>query len=135
MTPHLHPRSRLTTSLFGTTLLVSFLVVGMPHIFPCPAPRIKYAEADYEILEDGRRRRRRRQPQTSHITSNEQDDNAIAVQGLGEEDAILAPKTPHECPVPKPRGLIGEVLGFNKEKLPRPRVETTRQSRSTGEER
>ena len=45
--------------------------------------------------------------------------------------------TSHECPVPKPRGFIGEVLGFGNEdtakKLPRPRVETTKVLRSRSE--
>jgi len=31
------PRSLLTTSFFSTTAIVSFLVVGVPHIIPCPA--------------------------------------------------------------------------------------------------
>ncbi|MCJ1314237.1 hypothetical protein MMC25_007917 [Agyrium rufum] len=49
----LHPRSRQTSSLFATTLLVSFLVVTMPHLLPCPAPRVEFAD------EDGRKRRRK----------------------------------------------------------------------------
>ncbi|KAK3294870.1 uncharacterized protein B0H64DRAFT_443904 [Chaetomium fimeti] len=42
--PHLHPRSRMTSSLFATTVLASFLVVALPHILPCPAPRRAYAD-------------------------------------------------------------------------------------------
>lgn len=30
------PRSMLTTSIFSTTAIISFLVVGAPHILPCP---------------------------------------------------------------------------------------------------
>ncbi|MCJ1300484.1 hypothetical protein MMC08_003281 [Hypocenomyce scalaris] len=110
MAPHLHPRSRVTTSLFGTTLLVSFLVVGMPHLFPCPAPRTQFA--DVEITEDGRRRRRRRS-----ATAAEADEGAVAEEAPSEmvdEGQLLARKA-HECPVPKPGGIIGEVLGFKKD--------------------
>ncbi|MCJ1378533.1 hypothetical protein MMC17_001632 [Xylographa soralifera] len=109
MPPHLHPRSRLTTSLFGTTLLVSFLVVGMPHILPCPAPRTEFA--DVEVGEDGRRRRRRRpSPPDSDGGADvlvEKDDNIGALS----ENEIMARRA-HQCPVPKPGGRIGQVLGF-----------------------
>ena len=44
--PHLHPRSRTTSSLFATTLVLSFFVVGLPHILPCPAPRTVLADGD-----------------------------------------------------------------------------------------
>ncbi|KAK6348824.1 hypothetical protein TWF730_009592 [Orbilia blumenaviensis] len=30
------PRSVLTTSIFSTTAVISFLVVAAPHILPCP---------------------------------------------------------------------------------------------------
>ncbi|MCJ1277492.1 hypothetical protein MMC21_005305 [Puttea exsequens] len=112
MTPHLHPRSRLTSSLFGTTLLVSFLVVGMPHIFPCPAPRIKYADSEFEVIEDGRQRRRRRPPPT--INNAEQLPTAGAISGtsLSEAEQENMRKKSHECPVPKPKGIVGQVLGF-----------------------
>jgi cytochrome c oxidase assembly factor 2 len=84
MPPHLHPHSRLTTSLFTTTLVASFLVVGMPHIIPCPAPRTDFAEGEM----NGEKRRRRKG----------------IVKG--------APEKRRECPEPKPKGLVGEVLGF-----------------------
>ena len=104
----------MTTSLFGTTLLVSFLVVGMPHIFPCPAPRTQFA--DYEITKDGRQRRRRR-PST---TNTDVDKNFLQSEEIAgksnhamtmEEQEALRRKA-HECPVPKPGGRIGEILGF-----------------------
>ncbi|KAK4043414.1 hypothetical protein C8A01DRAFT_43722 [Parachaetomium inaequale] len=44
--PHLHPRSRMTSSLFATTVLASFFVVALPHILPCPAPRRAYADGE-----------------------------------------------------------------------------------------
>ncbi|KAL8664425.1 MAG: hypothetical protein Q9168_007907 [Polycauliona sp. 1 TL-2023] len=106
----------MTTSLFGTTLLVSFLVVGMPHILPCPAPRTQFA--DYEITEDGKHRRRRRpstkRSETEHGTDN-QTHTAMQGQMMGEEEQEMLRKKAHECPVPKPSGRIGEMLGFPKQ--------------------
>ena len=126
MTPHLHPRSHLTTSLFGTTLLVSFLVVGMPHIVPCPAPRVKFADSDFEITEDGKRRRRR--PAVGSEESAGRDKEDLALPVIPEEEKLAMRRKSHGCPVPKPSGIIGEVLGFKKEetakKAQRPRIET-----------
>ena len=131
MTPHLHPRSHLTTSLFGTTLLVSFLVVGMPHIIPCPAPRVKFADSDFEITEDGKRRRRR--PADCSKEDHDGGKRELAMPVISEEEKLAMRRKSHECPVPKPKGIIGEVLGFKKEgtaeKAPRPRIETTEISR------
>lgn len=119
MPPHLHPRSRLTTSLFATTLAVSFLVVGMPHLLPCPAPRSDYADAS-------RLEYRQREKEGSWP-----DDVDNQVEGHRQQcvsEAQVLRSKPHECPVPKPRGLIGEALGFKKgdtrKKATRPRLET-----------
>lgn len=45
MPPAMHPRSFFTTSLFTTTALLSFAVVSVPHVLPCPAPKVVLAEA------------------------------------------------------------------------------------------
>lgn len=131
MTPHLHPRSHLTTSLFGTTLLVSFLVVGMPHIVPCPAPRVKFADSDFEITEDGKRRRRRPAGGSKENHGGAKGDLVSPV--ISEEEKLAMRRKSHECPVPKPKGIIGQVLGFKKEetakKAPKPRIETINVSR------
>ncbi|KAL2259112.1 hypothetical protein VTK26DRAFT_7332 [Humicola hyalothermophila] len=62
--PHLHPRSRMTSSLFATTVVASFLVVALPHMLPCPAPRRVFADdgagAGEEAVPPSRRRPRRR---------------------------------------------------------------------------
>lgn len=105
MPSHLHPRSRLTTSLFGTTLLISFLIVGMPHILPCPAPRIAFAEA--EISEDDRRRRQRR-----NAISTESEEDSDECLGEVDDEKTSMVNRGHECPVPKPSGRFGKVLGF-----------------------
>ncbi|KAI0596442.1 hypothetical protein F4775DRAFT_564640 [Biscogniauxia sp. FL1348] len=134
MTPHLHPRSRMTSSLFATTLAASFLVVGLPHILPCPAPRVSYADSAcaYEVSPDGTRQRRvrRRRPRPQPQSSQEAQDGAGIVQfdssssnntsGSEEEDAgrlSSDSSTPgrreRECPVPKPGGVIGQLMGFS----------------------
>ena len=115
MPSYMHPRSRTTTSLFGTTLLVSFLVVGMPHIFPCPAPRVHFADA--ESSEDGRRRRRSRRPASQE--DSQKGSILPAEKGVDDfamemDDRDIMRRKAHECPVPKPSGRIGEILGFKK---------------------
>ncbi|KAF2753056.1 hypothetical protein EJ05DRAFT_490462 [Pseudovirgaria hyperparasitica] len=100
MPPALHPRSRWTTSLFTSTLLVSFLVVGTPHILPCPAPR--NIAADSRDLTDPSRPRRRRK----------------RASGASEDPEVQSKEVEpgRECPVPKPSGLVGQILGFKERK-------------------
>ena len=93
----------------------------MPHILPCPAPRIQFADADceYEYSEDGTRRRRRRRRRTQREDSAANPDGDC--EGVGElvdeaEEMEGRRKKAHECPVPKPGGMIGEVLGFRRPK-------------------
>ncbi|MCJ1485852.1 hypothetical protein MMC06_006027, partial [Schaereria dolodes] len=84
----------------------------MPHILPCPAPRTEFA--DVEWAADGRRRRRRRRSDTDvarTLEGSQAGDSSVV--GRSDEAEALARRA-HECPVPKPRGLIGEVLGFKK---------------------
>ncbi|KAI9834580.1 MAG: hypothetical protein M1819_002956 [Sarea resinae] len=120
--PRLHPRSRQTLSLFTSTLLLSFLIVGIPHAFPCPVRRTDYADGEMPGS-DGQthRRRRRRRPCTAA-------DGADAADGeLADGVAPMGPTQlrQRECPVPKPRGLVGEILGFkqlDKDATPMPKV-------------
>ncbi|KAI1462063.1 hypothetical protein F4805DRAFT_192663 [Annulohypoxylon moriforme] len=119
MPPHLHPRSRMTSSLFATTVAASFFVVALPHILPCPSPRVKYA--DSEMAADGTRRRRRRKPEPAEakggivqFESPSEDFEKIAAETRGT--ATRARKE-RECPVPKPGGVIGDIMGFNKSKI------------------
>lgn len=112
MPPHLHPRSLTTTSLLGTTLLVSFLVVGMPHIIPCPAPRLAFAEGEQiSMSEDGRRRRRRRR-RNEDQGQEDSISEAESVTLLDQRKESI--KKARECPVPKPMGIIGSLLGSGK---------------------
>lgn len=124
MPPHLHPRSRSTTGLFAGTLLASLLVVGLPHIFPCPAPRRTFADSEMIITADGqqvpRMRRRRRKdidsdsdiPRSNHPTSSGAVDDEVSTFFQMEEEAQKLAHVSRECPVPKPKGVLGELLGF-----------------------
>ncbi|RMJ28758.1 hypothetical protein PHISP_00403 [Aspergillus sp. HF37] len=124
MPSHLHPRSRSTTSLFAATLLASFTVVGLPHLFPCPAPRRTLADSEMMVTADGQqvqriRRRRRKDanmpdqdgrmpPGQSPPTGDEEVSTFLQL----EEEAERLAHVRRECPVPKPGGRVGELLGF-----------------------
>lgn len=108
MPHHLHPRSGWTTSLFTTTLLVSFVVVAMPHVLPCPVEHRIYADGD--LPREGRRRRRLQ-------SSDERDgsvltDRRIRVLEMKESEVQAVGERKRECPVPKPGGFVGEMLGL-----------------------
>ncbi|KAJ5746065.1 hypothetical protein N7520_011247 [Penicillium odoratum] len=120
MPPHLHPRSRSTMGLFTGTLFASLLVVGLPHVFPCPSPRRTFADSEMTITADGqqvprmRRRRRRDMELDSEVprpTSSGADEE-VATFFQMEEEAENLSHIGHECPVPKPKGVLGELLGF-----------------------
>ncbi|CAG8980004.1 hypothetical protein HYALB_00005177 [Hymenoscyphus albidus] len=118
MPPHMHPRSRLTSSLFATTLFASFFVVALPHILPCPAPRVAYADGE---MSNGAPRRRRRRKCEGEKTEDTKDSliEGREESGNGCEDEgsrIRTNNSKRECPVPKPGGLVGEILGFKPSK-------------------
>ncbi|OJJ37246.1 hypothetical protein ASPWEDRAFT_182138 [Aspergillus wentii DTO 134E9] len=125
MPPHLHPRSRSTTSLFAGTLLASLFVVGMPHIFPCPAPRRTLADSDMMMTVDGKQVHRVRRKRRKDVDTLEQDGNSHTPFPMAqasdeevstflqlEEEAQSMAKVGRECPVPKPKGILGDILGF-----------------------
>ncbi|EPQ64269.1 Bgt-4373 [Blumeria graminis f. sp. tritici] len=97
MPPHLHPRSQFTSSLFATTLFASFFVVSIPHILPCPAPRIAYAD-------DGTRPCK----QEWKNINDKKNETAIDIGST----ALMSQSEKRACPIPKPGGIIGEILGF-----------------------
>lgn len=139
MPPHLHPRSLTTTSLLGTTLLVSFLVVGMPHIIPCPAPRLAFAEGEQISISSeeggGRRRRRRRKADQGGQEESISEEESVTLLGQRKESI----KKARECPVPKPMGIIGSLLGSGKGQEeaaipPKVRVETRKAERRRTDE-
>ncbi|KAL4931515.1 uncharacterized protein BDV17DRAFT_255861 [Aspergillus undulatus] len=123
MPPHLHPRSQSTNALFAGTLLASLLVVGIPHVFPCPAPRRTFADSEMIIGPDGQQiqRVRRRRKDVGAMT---QEENLLRPSSTSAEDEISTflqleeeskqfSKTGRECPVPKPTGILGDMLGLS----------------------
>lgn len=118
MPPRLHPRSTLTSSLFATTLLASFLVVGIPHLVPCPAPRVAYADGEMPVDGSQRRRRRRRKCLNTDGSPQEscKDTNQLDGGSTDEEESLAhqlrEASSKRECPVPKPNGILGSILGF-----------------------
>lgn len=103
----------MTSSLFATTVVASFFVVALPHILPCPAPRVAFA--DGEMPEGSGKRRRRRKPEITET----RDGIAQFGGSAGDEElrhSAAAARTRRECPVPKPGGVVGELLNFNRKK-------------------
>lgn len=125
MPPHLHPRSRSTMSLFAATLLASLFVVGIPHVFPCPAPRRTLADSEMIVTADGQqiqkfRRKRRKDPNmleqdgtSIHQIRPQSSDEEVSTFLQMEEEAERLANTWRECPVPKPKGVLGQLLGFS----------------------
>ncbi|EPE24330.1 alpha-1,3-mannosyltransferase (Alg3), putative [Glarea lozoyensis ATCC 20868] len=114
MPPHLHPRSRLTSSLFATTLFASFFVVALPHALPCPAPRVAYADEDVspdELRARRRRRQRRKDKEMALKNSSVVQETTEVCEGVSTLVGPLV-KSKRECPVPKPSGIFGDMFGF-----------------------
>lgn len=134
--PHyLHPRSRSTSSLFAATLLASFIIVGVPHIFPCPAPRRTLADSDMSMTDvDGRQVQRPRRKKRKAVDAPEQlftdgvsrglpqaTDEEVSTFLQMEEEAKTMANVGRECPVPKPGGILGKLLGFSTNTTREPR--------------
>lgn len=109
--------------------------MGMPHIIPCPASRIAFAEGEQNFSsEDGHRRRRRRsEDQGQEVGMSEEE-----IVKLQDQRKELIKRT-RKCPVPKPMGIIGGVLGSGKGKKeaalqPKVRVETRKAERRKTDE-
>lgn len=94
--------------------MVSFLVVAAPHLIPCPVdPRTLADSAD--PTGQNRRRPRRKAPEDDTCNDVLSDERQRRLQ----MEQKLASK--RECPVPKPGGLIGQVLGLKaEEQAPEP---------------
>jgi cytochrome c oxidase assembly factor 2 len=113
MPPALHPRSRQTGALFTGTLAVCFLVVGAPHILPCPVNPKQFADT-IEGPDGQPIKRRRRRKQIPEDAGSEGD-------AAESYDALMAEtKKKRECPVPKPGGLVGQVMGFKETQSKKP---------------
>ena len=79
-------------------------------------------------MKDGRRRRRRRTTDDPIDESSGVGREAPTSLYISEEEKERMRKKAHECPVPKPPGVFGRILGFNvedrEEEQCRPRVVT-----------
>jgi cytochrome c oxidase assembly factor 2 len=118
----------MTSSLFATTLFASFFVVALPHVLPCPAPRVAFADGEsIEAGSDGKRRRKRKaRPTLNEEEGSKPESRSVADGVTGRytarpdeaDDEILraVEAKQRECPVPKPRGVLGELLGFSSAK-------------------
>jgi cytochrome c oxidase assembly factor 2 len=100
----------MTSSIFATTVVASFLVVGLPHMLPCPVPAKRFADGEVMVDENGKRKVwRSREPaeiKDGLVQFNQSSDDAIRT---------TPESLRRECPVPKPGGMLGEWLGFHKE--------------------
>jgi cytochrome c oxidase assembly factor 2 len=108
----------MTSSLFATTLFASFFVVALPHVLPCPAPRVVFADGE-TVTDgpDGKRRRRRKPRPVTVVERGERETECPRqpkVEMTREDDSALRAVEAHkrECPVPKPPGVLGQWLGF-----------------------
>lgn len=109
---HLHPRSRSTATLFTTTLAISFLVVAAPHLLPCPVDRRQFADS-FETPDGKRYRRKRKDVAESPMDEQEIGDD-------GNAGAMEHARSKRECPVPKPGGIVGQMMGFKNEQKSTP---------------
>jgi cytochrome c oxidase assembly factor 2 len=116
----------MTTSLFSTTLLISFLVVATPHILPCPVPAARADAADPDARPRRRRRKCLQRDENGNVVpavAATDSEELIAIGGRREKDGDSSAEGSkderralgRECPVPKPGGLVGQILGFKKE--------------------
>ena len=85
-------------------------------------------------MEDGRRRRRRRTIEDPIDKSNGDSSKEQMPLYISEEEKAMMLKKAHECPVPKPPGIIGRILGFqdddSRKEQPRPEVITQKESKA-----
>lgn len=103
----LHPRSTATSTLFAGTLLASFVVVSIPHLFPCPRPRVQYLDSDGRPLSLSGE-------QLKQLQATELEVEATIFRELQAEAERLEKleREKRVCPIPKPGGFVGRMLGF-----------------------
>jgi cytochrome c oxidase assembly factor 2 len=93
-------------SLFSGCLAICFAVVTLPHLFPCPVDKTQFNDSPSASEEEPTRRRRRRKQLPQQAASEAETEVEDTMMGLQR------PK--RECPVPKPSGLIAQVMGFSR---------------------
>ncbi|ETN41913.1 uncharacterized protein HMPREF1541_03852 [Cyphellophora europaea CBS 101466] len=125
MPPHLHPRSTATSTLFAGTLLASFVVVGIPHVFPCPRPRRQYLDADGKLQPDVEEPSKPARAEKSGSSREAVIQKEAAILRMLQEEARQLEQQARECPVPKPKGWVGRMLGFEGPSAPEQVAATT----------
>lgn len=90
--------------------MVSFIVVAAPHLLPCPVDPRTLADSS-DPTGQNRRRRIRKVPEEDETCNDVVSEERRRRLRIEEK---LAPQQ-RECPVPKPGGLIGQVLGLKDE--------------------
>lgn len=82
------------------------------------------AYADGEVAADGtvKRRRRRKSPNADELAKEDRSEatqldtaSLNEVEGIGEQQSG-GRRSRRECPIPKPTGRVGELLGFKNER-------------------
>jgi len=79
----------------------------MPHILPCPVDRRQFSDSGEEIRP---KKRRRRKEVTAE--AEQEDVPKVAAEIAPLEDGLRNLTRERECPVPKPTGILGQVMGF-----------------------
>lgn len=94
-------------------------------MLPCPAPRQIYADDGTPL-----RKRRRRKVENCPVKDVEMEEES------GDETEMKK-GTGRECPIPKPGGIVGSILGFKDTGADNARTEVKvegREERSSGGE-
>ena len=65
-------------------------------------------------------KRRRIQPTRTEMASKDGKPTMTPNVVISAEEETVMRKAAHECPVPKPRGIIGKVLGFTNLEIEQP---------------
>ena len=81
------------------------------------------ADTDPTGEHNGNRRKRRKRMDSNGLVDEENDVEGASISLAKESERLK--KQGHECPVPKPGGIVGQVLGFGKkdDKMRRERPE------------
>jgi len=83
-------------------------------MLPCPAPRVAYAEG--KLGPDGKRRRRKcvAEVTTDGLVKNVEEASISSEGEDVEVEEVSGKRERGECPIPKPGGVVGEILGFKR---------------------
>ena len=80
----------------------------MPHVFPCPAPRVRFSDAPSEV--DGSEDKLAQS--TDESKGDAEKQRKALSKPISEKEMAEMRRKAHECPVPKPPGIVGRILGF-----------------------